>query len=93
MLASLGSKGKNRNCLACLGNAGSYSAESYCIWIPGDKIAPGGNLQYENQGSQTKFFDYHAIIYAYANYTTSQFVGHKVGIINDAFVKLYYKDA
>ena len=31
LLASLGGKGKNRNSLACLRNAGSYSAESYCI--------------------------------------------------------------
>ena len=30
-LASMGSKGKNRNSLACLRNAGSHSAESYCI--------------------------------------------------------------
>ena len=30
MLASLGGKGKNRNCLACLRNAGSYSALTYC---------------------------------------------------------------
>ena len=30
LLASLGSKGKNRNPLACLRNAGFYSAESYC---------------------------------------------------------------
>src|SRR6056300_236068 len=30
LLASLGSKGKNRNSLACLRNAGFYSAESYC---------------------------------------------------------------
>ena len=29
-LASLGSKGKNGNSLACLRNAGSHSAESYC---------------------------------------------------------------
>ena len=28
LLASLGGKGKNRNSLACLINAGSYSAES-----------------------------------------------------------------
>ena len=34
MLASLGGKGKNRNSLACLRNAGSYSAESYCIARP-----------------------------------------------------------
>jgi len=30
LLASLGSKGENRNSLACLRNAGSYFAESYC---------------------------------------------------------------
>src|SRR6056300_322305 len=30
LLASLGSKGKNRNSLACLRNAGFHSAESYC---------------------------------------------------------------
>jgi len=30
LLASLGSKGKNRNSLAYLRNAGSYSAQSYC---------------------------------------------------------------
>jgi len=29
LLASLGRKGKNRNSLACLRNAGSYSAVSY----------------------------------------------------------------
>ena len=31
LLGSLGSKGKNGNSLACLRNAGSHSAESYCI--------------------------------------------------------------
>ena len=31
LLASLGSKGKNRNPLACLRNAGSYSGMTYCI--------------------------------------------------------------
>jgi len=30
LLASLGSKGKNRNSLACLRNAGFHFAESYC---------------------------------------------------------------
>ena len=31
LLASLGSKGRNGNSLACLRNAGSYSALTYCI--------------------------------------------------------------
>ena len=30
LLASLGGKGKDRNSLACLRNAGSYSAVTYC---------------------------------------------------------------
>jgi hypothetical protein len=40
LLASLGSKGKNRNSLACLRNAGSHSAESYC-----KSQLPGGTQQ------------------------------------------------
>ena len=32
LLASLGSKGENRNSRACLRNAGSYLAESYCTY-------------------------------------------------------------
>ena len=46
-LASMGTKGKNRNSLVCLRNASSYSVESYCtvlrpsgatfIFIPGGK--------------------------------------------------------
>jgi len=32
LLASLGSKGKNRNSLACLRNAGSHSAVKYCLY-------------------------------------------------------------
>ena len=35
LLACLGSKGKNRSPLACLRNAGSYSARSCCIPTPG----------------------------------------------------------
>ena len=35
LLASRGSKGKNGNSLACLRNAGSHSAESYCMYVYG----------------------------------------------------------
>lgn len=71
----------------------SRATKLFKIWIPGDKLAPGGNLQYENQGSQTKFYDYHALIFAYSNYSTSDVLGWNVGRVNDAFIKLYYKDA
>jgi hypothetical protein len=33
LLASLGIKGKNRNPLACLRNAGSYSGVRCCIYL------------------------------------------------------------
>ena len=71
----------------------SRATKLFKIWIPGEKLAPGGYLQYENQSSQPKFHDYHAIIYAYSNYSTSDMLGYSVGRVNDAFVKLYYKDA
>ena len=35
LLASLGSKGEKRNSLACLKNAGSHSAVTYCRWQRG----------------------------------------------------------
>jgi len=40
------------------------------FWIPGHKIAKKGIVQYENQGTQVNFFDYHFMINAYSNYST-----------------------
>lgn len=71
----------------------SRATKLFKIWIPGKKLVRNGNLQYENQSSQPKFFDYHAIIYAYSNYSTSSVVTYYVGRVNDSFLKLYYKDA
>lgn len=71
----------------------SRATKLFKIWVPGDKLAPGGYLQYENQSSQPKFHDYHAIIYAHSNYSTSNVITYYVGRVNDAFVKIYYKDA
>jgi hypothetical protein len=42
------------------------------LWIPGAKFNRSKNIKYENGDSRTKFFDYHAILYAYSNYSTSQ---------------------
>ena len=39
LLASLGSKGKNRNSLTCLRNAGFYSAVTYCTSSQPDTVA------------------------------------------------------
>ena len=43
LLASLGSKGKNRKSLACLRNAGSHSAVTYCNYLLAIFIT---NMQY-----------------------------------------------
>ena len=80
------------------GADGDYTTQSratklFKIWVPGDKLAPGGYLQYENQSDQPKFHDYHAIIYAYSNWSSSDLVTYFVGRVSDSFVKLYYKDA
>jgi len=60
--------------------------------VPGRKFARNGVLQYENGTVQTKFFDYHFIIYAYSNFSTSELLGFNVGRLNDCFIKLHYKD-
>ena len=71
----------------------SRATRLFKIWIPGKKLVRNGVLTYENQSSQPKFFDYHAVIYAYSNYSTSNVLGWHVGRVNDAFIKMYYKDA
>jgi len=61
------------------------------MWIPGKKIVRGGILQYENQSAQPKFFDYHMLVYAYSNYSTSQDLVY-VGRLNDYVRQIYFKD-
>lgn len=65
------------------------------VWIPGKKFRRGGKIQYEQGSSQPKFFDYHALLYAYSNYSTLQDppVGYYVGRLNDYVKTMYYKDA
>jgi len=60
--------------------------------VPGKRFARNGILQYENGTVQTKFFDYHFIIYAYSNFSTSELLGFNVGRLNDCFITLHYKD-
>lgn len=68
-------------------------AKVFKMWIPGNKLARGGNIQYEN-GSQTqvKHFDYRICIVVYDWYGTPQDVNN-VGRINELFTKVYFKDA
>lgn len=62
------------------------------IWIPGDKVVKSGILQYEDNSTQVKFFDYHCLLYAYSNYSCNQDL-YNVGRLNDLVVQMYYKDA
>jgi len=65
----------------------------FSINIPGKKFGRNGVVQYENGSTQPKFFDYHLLFFAYSNFSTSDTLGFFVGRVNDAFVKLHYKDA
>lgn len=62
------------------------------FWIPGRKFGRGGNMTYENAATQPKFFDYRWCIVSYDWYGTPQDVNN-VGLINECYTKLYYKDA
>lgn len=62
------------------------------VWIDGKKFSRSGVIQYEDNSTQVKFFDYHLILYAYSNYSTNQDVWN-VARLNDCVVQLYYKDA
>lgn len=62
------------------------------MWIPGVKFHKTGVIQYENGGTQAKFFDYHVQVYAYSNWSTYQDV-YNVGRINDYIHEMHYKDA
>ena len=63
------------------------------IWIPGNKIVKSGVIQYEDNSTQIKFFDYHCLLFAYSNFSTSSAGGWYVGRLNDLVIQMYYKDA
>jgi len=65
------------------------------FFVPGKKFTRSGILQYENNSTQVKFFDYHFMVYAYSNFSTSSTVPlvYNVGRLNDCFIKMHYKDA
>jgi len=65
------------------------------IWIPGAKLFRNGVIRYENASTQTKFFGYHLIMYAYVN---SESDSADTGTVIAAQIKhyicqMYYKDA
>jgi len=75
---------------------GSYTTLSRAtrivkMWIPGRKFVRSSIIQYDNGGDKPKFFDYHVLLYAYSNYSTSQDTWY-VARVNDIVTQLYYKD-
>jgi len=71
----------------------SRATRVFNIALPGKRFGRKGFIQYENNSQQPKFFDFHLKFFAYSNYSTSDTLGFSVARINDAFVKLNYKDA
>lgn len=61
------------------------------VWIPGSKFYRNGHVKYEDNSTQTKFFDFHALLYAYSNVDTDQDLWH-VGRVNDYVQQLFFKD-
>lgn len=71
----------------------SRSTKMVKFYIPGAKFGRNGNIKYENGSTtQTKFFDYTLVIYAYSNFTTNQDIVN-VLIVNDYYKQIYYTDA
>lgn len=67
--------------------------KAWQMWIPGRKFGMFGTLQYENgSATQIKFYDYRLVVMCYDWYGTPQDVNN-VGVCNELYTKLYFKDA
>lgn len=72
---------------------GGQGTRAVSIWVPGKKFGRGGVIKYENTSStQVKFYDYRWVVMAYDWFGTLQDT-NQVGKLNEAYVKLYFKDA
>lgn len=72
--------------------SGGQGTKIITAWIPGKRFARGGNIHYENGGVDVKFYDYKLVILAYDWFGTPQDVNN-VGLVNELYTKLYFKDA
>jgi len=76
------------------GTSGGVASKIIKMWVPGSKICRNGDLQFESNSLQTKFFDYRWVILVYDWYgTPSPIPVNNVGSITECYSKLYYKDA
>jgi len=69
----------------------SRATKIVSMYIPGKKFAKNGHIVYDNGGSQAKFFDYHFLVYSYANHDADG--SFYVGRVNDEVIRMFYKDA
>jgi hypothetical protein len=75
-------------------NAG-MGTRLFKLWIPGRKFGNRGNVHYDAQGSQCKFFDYVPVImvYDWFGMPSGELINNNVGRINSLYSKVYFKDA
>lgn len=73
----------------------SRATKIYKMWIPGRKFNRSGVIKYENDTTQPKFFDYHMLIFAFANESVSSLPGTPWNVCSnqDTVITMYYKDA
>ena len=57
------------------------------------KIMKCNKIIYDGSGQAQKFFDYHLVIYAYSNYSTSDALGFNVLRVNDYVRTMYFTDS
>lgn len=72
----------------------SASTKIVSFYIPGRRfVGKRGIVKYEGGTTQTKFFDFTVLIYAYAVGATSEALGWNVGVLNEYVKVMYFKDA
>lgn len=72
---------------------GTTGSRIVTMYVPGKKFGRDGLVTYENGSfTQVKFYDYRLCCVAYDWYGTPQDV-NDVGVINDGYFKMYFKDA
>lgn len=71
---------------------GGIGTRNFSMWIPGTKIVSGGNMQFENNAFQPKFFDYKIVVMAYDHVATAQ-DANNILQLNCIYTKCYFKDA
>lgn len=71
---------------------GGIGTRNFTIWVPGNRIVRGGNMQFQDNNFQPKFFDYKIVVLAYDHVATAQDVNNILQV-NCIYTKCYFKDA